>query len=38
MYQDTTALQKIEQMDARINIIQGGARAGKTTAMIIRLL
>lgn len=37
MYQDTTALQKIEQMDARINIIQGGARAGKTTAMIIRL-
>lgn len=37
MYQDTTALQKIERMSARINIIQGGARAGKTTAMVIRL-
>lgn len=37
-YQDTTALEKIERMDARINIIQGGARAGKTTAMLIHLL
>ena len=36
-YQDTTALEKIEQMNARINIIQGGARAGKTTAMLIHL-
>lgn len=37
MFQDTTALRKIEAMSARINIIQGGARAGKTTAMVIRL-
>ncbi len=37
MYRDTTALQKIEAMCARINIIQGGARAGKTTAMVIHL-
>lgn len=37
MYCDTTALQKIEAMSARVNIIQGGARAGKTTAMIIHL-
>lgn len=37
MYQDTTSLQKIEQMHARINIIQGGARAGKTVAMLILL-
>lgn len=37
MFQDTTALKKIEAMSARINIIQGGARAGKTTAMAIHL-
>ena len=37
MLQDTTALKKIEAMSARINIIQGGARAGKTTAMVIHL-
>lgn len=37
MFQDTTALKKIEAMSARINIIQGGARAGKTTAMVILL-
>lgn len=37
MFQDTTALKKIEAMCARINIIQGGARAGKTTAMVIHL-
>lgn len=37
MYQDTTALAKIQAMDARINIIQGGARAGKTTAILINL-
>lgn len=35
--QDTTALEKIEAMDGRINIIQGGARAGKTSAMLIVL-
>lgn len=37
MFQDTTALKRIEAMSARINIIQGGARAGKTTAMVIHL-
>lgn len=36
-YSDTTALQKIETMNARINIIQGGARAGKTLALLIIL-
>lgn len=32
---ETTALRKINRMGARINIIQGGARAGKTVAMMI---
>lgn len=36
-YSDTTALQKIEAMNARINIIQGGARAGKTVAVLIMI-
>lgn len=34
---ETTALRKINRMGARINIIQGGARAGKTVAMMIIL-
>lgn len=37
MYQDTTTLEKIEAMNARINVIQGGARAGKTIAILIIL-
>lgn len=37
IYSDTTALEKIQNMDARINIIQGGARAGKTTALLINI-
>lgn len=37
MYQDTTALEKIEAMPERIKIIQGGARAGKTIAILIIL-
>lgn len=36
-YQDTTALAKIEAMPNRIKIIQGGARAGKTVAILIIL-
>lgn len=34
---DTTALEKIEAIKARIGVIQGGARAGKTIAMLITL-
>lgn len=37
MYQDTTALEKIEGMTERIKVIQGGARAGKTIAILIIL-
>lgn len=37
MFQDTTALERIEAMNARINVIQGGARAGKTIAIEIIL-
>lgn len=37
MYQDTTALEKIENMPERIKVIQGGARAGKTIAILIIL-
>ena len=37
MYQDTTALEKIENMTERIKVIQGGARAGKTIAILIIL-
>lgn len=37
MYCDTTSLEKIQAMNARINIIQGGARAGKTTALLINI-
>ncbi len=37
MFQDTTSLVKIEKMNSRINIIQGGARAGKTVAILILL-
>lgn len=36
-YQDTTALAKIEAMPNRIKIVQGGARAGKTIAILIIL-
>lgn len=36
-YQDTTALAKIEAMPNRIKIVQGGARAGKTVAILIIL-
>ena len=34
---DTTALEKIEAIKARIGVIQGGARAGKTIATLITL-
>ena len=37
MYQDTTALEKIEGMKERIKVVQGGARAGKTIAILIIL-
>lgn len=37
MFQDTTALEKIESMEERIKVIQGGARAGKTIAILIIL-
>lgn len=37
MFQDTTALEKIEGMTERIKVIQGGARAGKTIAILIIL-
>lgn len=36
-YQDTTSLAKIEAMPNRIKIVQGGARAGKTVAILIIL-
>lgn len=38
MYQDTTALEKIEKLNARINIVQGGARSSKTTSILIILI
>lgn len=37
MFQDTTALEKIERMPERIKVVQGGARAGKTIAILIIL-
>lgn len=37
MYQDTTALERIEAIDSRIAVVQGGARAGKTIAILIIL-
>lgn len=37
IYQDTTALEKIEGMKERIKVVQGGARAGKTSAILIIL-
>lgn len=36
-YSDTTTLAKIEAMTARVKVIQGGARAGKTIAILIIL-
>lgn len=36
-YCDTSAFEKIEAMHAHINIIQGGARAGKTVAVLMLL-
>lgn len=36
--QDTTAFQKIESMNSRINVIQGGTSAGKTISMLMLLL
>lgn len=38
MYSDTTALEKIEALNKRINIIQGGTSAGKTISILIMLL
>lgn len=38
MYSDTTALEKIEALDKRINIIQGGTSAGKTISILIMIL
>lgn len=37
-YSDTTTYQKIEAMDARINICQGGSSSGKTIAILMILL
>lgn len=36
--QDTTAFEKIEKMDARINIVQGGTSAGKTWDILAILM
>lgn len=36
-FEDTSALEKIEKIDKRIAVIQGGARAGKTIAVLIML-
>lgn len=36
-YQDTTTLEKIESMDNRIRVIQGGARSAKTVSILIIL-
>lgn len=38
MYEDTTALEKIEALDGRINIVQGGTGSGKTTDILIGIL
>lgn len=38
MFQDTTALQKIEELNQRINVIQGGTSAGKTISLLIMLI
>lgn len=35
--QDTTAFEKIEALDKRINVIQGGTSAGKTISMLMVL-
>ena len=37
-FQDTTAFERIEGMTKRISIVQGGARAGKTIAILMLLL
>lgn len=37
-YCDTTALERIESMSARIRIIQGGTSAGKTVAILLGIL
>lgn len=37
-FQDTTAFERIEGMTRRISIVQGGARAGKTIAILMLLL
>ena len=36
-YQDTTTFEKIEAMDARINICQGGSSSGKTISILMLL-
>lgn len=36
--QDTTAFEKIENMSARINIVQGGTSAGKTWDILAILM
>jgi phage terminase large subunit len=38
MYQITTALQKIQSLNKRIHIIQGGTGAGKTIGTLLRLI
>lgn len=38
MYADTSALEKIEKMGGRINVVQGGTGAGKTTDILITIL
>jgi phage terminase large subunit len=38
MYQTTTTLKKITQLQKRIRIIQGGSSAGKTIALILYLI
>lgn len=37
MFCDTTSFEKIEELDQRINVIQGGTSAGKTISMMMLL-
>lgn len=38
MYKPTTALKKIQAMEGRLRIVQGGARAGKSIAILLILI
>lgn len=38
MYSNTTALKKVLEMKSRLRVVQGGARAGKTIAILLILI